>query len=120
MSTENLSPETRLAENELICEKLLGWRRLTHSGVTWWEPPSTGKFQPTMLAALSFESWAEAGLILDALVAKKAYPVVGRCATVWTCTAYAKAHMFEQAGCDESGPLAVRAAALEYLKAVRT
>lgn len=61
-----LDEKTQL-ENERICEKLLGWRRLTHNGVTWWEPPSTGKFQPTMLAALSFETWDEAGLILDEL-----------------------------------------------------
>lgn len=59
------APDTLSTENELICEKLLGWRRLCHNDVTWWEPPSTGKFQPTMLAALSFETWDEAGMILD-------------------------------------------------------
>lgn len=77
------APDSLTTENELICEKLLGWRRLCHNDVTWWEPPSTGKFQPTMLAALSFEDWDEAGPLLEALRAKCAIDIHSKTGGGW-------------------------------------
>ena len=60
------------AENELICEKLLGWKpeRRTVAGlvhVAWWD---RGPGRSDTETTPSFSTWAEAGLILEALQAR--------------------------------------------------
>jgi hypothetical protein len=113
-TTKDLSTDQ---ENELICEKLLGWKRATSMLVA--KPDFIWMDGHVRRKTPRFTAWADAGLILEALAARKAYPVVGRCATVWTCTAHTKPRMDEATGCDESGPLAIRAAALEYIRSLR-
>lgn len=61
------------AENELICEKLLGWIRHNYpanDSPAWEVPSKAGEFQPTVFVTPSFTTWAEAGLILEALAAQ--------------------------------------------------
>lgn len=59
----SVSPDELTAENELICEKLLGWIRClpgskgARHGCTW------SAYEDTP----SFTTWADAGLILDEL-----------------------------------------------------
>lgn len=55
------------AENELIAERLLGWKQYKTAASIWWEP-TLGKrqfFTPT------FTTWHDCGLILEALFAQK-------------------------------------------------
>lgn len=64
------TPDELTAENESICSKLLGWERRANVGTAdgraiWWHHPATTVGTPTP----SFTTWAEAGLILDALQA---------------------------------------------------
>lgn len=107
-------------ENELICEKLLGWRRLTHNGVTWWEVPSTaGEFQPCVLVTPSFTTWAEAGLILDALQVAGQEPDLWNVDAYWYVQASTVGQPYEDIPHALTAPLAIRAAALAYIKAVR-
>lgn len=56
-------------ENELICEKLLGWTRAEQiRGRTHWN--QSGKYALFTLPAPAFTDWASAGLILDAFAAQ--------------------------------------------------
>lgn len=69
MSTEQRTPDELTAENELICEKLLGWKRTVRgklSGCQFWNT------EPSQIRTLAFTTWEEAGLILEALQAKLA------------------------------------------------
>lgn len=108
------TPE-QITQNELICEKLLGWRLLGRSGscdTIWSLPNGRDGRQGTP----SFTTWAEAGLILEALPKEHEY-VVGYCDIdkQWYCG--------QAVGSDTyalTGPLAIRAAALEYIKAVKS
>ena len=62
-------PRDTQAENELIAERLLGWKQYKTAASIWWEP-TLGKrqfFTPT------FTTWAERGLIIDAL--QKQWPL---------------------------------------------
>ena len=64
------TPDELTAENALICEKLLGWIRHNYpanDSPAWEVPSKAGEFQPTIFVTPSFTTWAEAGLILDAL-----------------------------------------------------
>lgn len=63
-----LPPEDRVIQNEIICEKLLGWVKrpsdipgISFSG--WCVPNGPDESTP------SFTTWADAGLILEALQA---------------------------------------------------
>jgi hypothetical protein len=106
-------PADTQRENELICEKLLGW-------IAWQEPgESLGwknlKAHPgEILDTPDFSDWAEAGLILDAL--SSADPTLGHSEGKWDCYGDDPYESFFHAYAD-TGPLAIRAAALEYLKA---
>ena len=67
-------------ENELICEKLLGWARAENlhdaRGRASWSQP-TGPAIYTVTTP-GFATWAEAGLILEALQAnqERSFPVL--------------------------------------------
>lgn len=63
-SPDELTTLSTLRESQLICEKLLGWQPCEikgKAGVVSWH--TNGRILPTP----SFDNWAEAGLILDAL-----------------------------------------------------
>lgn len=52
-------------ENELICEKLLGWVRAPSCGEQEWLVVEDIDDVPLQRTTPSFATWAEAGLILD-------------------------------------------------------
>lgn len=60
------TPDELTAENELICEKLLGWkpcsRHVVHGWMEWAVEPG-----PKFYRTPTFDSWREAGLILVAM-----------------------------------------------------
>jgi hypothetical protein len=104
-------------ENELICEKLLGWRMVCrspddHSAV--WNSTYASQRTP------SFTTWADAGLILEKLDCFDIYHTN----QYWTLAISAPRPQgmgqtmprpFE--GHSEiSGPLSIRAAALSYIR----
>jgi hypothetical protein len=103
-------------ENELICAKLLGWERRANIGTAdgramWLHHPATKVGAPTP----TFTTWIDAGLILDALERAGEYFEVRRDEGRWECLEalfvnWAAKH-------PTSGPLAIRAAALEYIRA---
>lgn len=112
--TEQRTPEamSTQAENELICEKLLGWHRCSpgskghRNGYQWQEERCTPWFS----------TWADAGLILDALAKAGQRPDLGHYADgEWHCMVNAtdecETVMFS------TGPLAIRDAALAYIEA---
>lgn len=122
MSNAQLPPDELTAENELICTKLLGltkhcgapscpdWR--TADGKRYWNNPT-------------FDNWADAGLILDALLGQ--FCAVEVCTAKWTdgevrsgvqITPYdpRERRTLTTHGLPLSGPLALRAAALEYIR----
>lgn len=94
---------TTQEENELICERLLGWevRRRFGNNPCW-------LFFPDGRVAngpYSFTTWAEAGLILEALQGSELKPAGRACESL--------AHELIDGGLT---PALVRAAALEYIK----
>lgn len=111
-------PDAQIAaENALICEKLLGltkhcdepgcndWR--TADGRRYWNNPT-------------FETWAQAGLILD-VIERIGAPTISWATSRgisggWLCQFFQP--YISAAG--DSGPLAIRAAALEYIKALQS
>jgi hypothetical protein len=112
---DELSPQQ---QTELICKKLLGLQvlHLPYSGTqtcTTWCDEKYKRFD----FIDKFETWAEAGLILDALARDKAYSAaVGfdpRSQHGDWCGA-AGHHSAHAA----SGPLAIRTAALEYIRSL--
>lgn len=116
--TEQRTPDalSTQAENELICEKLLAWKRCPSCGEQQWycnydrRDPTSGPFKTCVTP--SFTTWAEAGLILEAIPKDLEY-VVGYCdiEKQWYCGQAVGADTYA-----DTGPLAVRAAALQYVK----
>lgn len=101
-------------ENELICEKLLGWKRWAGRGQVWKGLWSTKNFQIQTTDTPTFTTWAEAGLILDALDAIEPEVILRKFRVNdvnWT------ARTCKSEGFGNTGPLAIRAMALEYLRA---
>lgn len=106
-------------ENELICEKLLGWKlagRDRFENKKWlFLPQSLEGDQWRTTTTPSFTTWADAGLILEAIAKTTAGVYVAFMGHAWAV------HIgFGQQWLGSSGPLAVRAAALEYIKAVKS
>jgi hypothetical protein len=108
---------TEQAENELIAEKLLGWKSFKTPASIWWVLPSGRKqfFTPT------FETWAEAGLILEALTQKERHFIdvwntPSTDGQVWQIAIQARGHTVRNYY-RSTGPLAIRSAALAYLRA---
>jgi hypothetical protein len=112
---EQRTPD-ELSQNELICEKLLGWKRRSEGSSlldNYWRRP-TGADQ---LNTPTFTTWAEAGLILDGLVNRGSFPKIQ--VTVfqeipWVVEMVAQ----DIRHVGESGPLAIRGAALEYIRSL--
>jgi hypothetical protein len=110
--SEQRTPDELTAENDLICTKLLGltkhcsapscpdWR--TADGKRFWSNPT-------------FDNWADAGLILNALAATAVYFEHGYDDNdnEWFCEI--RPHWSIWA---TTGPLAIRAAALEYIRSL--
>jgi hypothetical protein len=74
------TPDELTAENELICEKLLGWKlagRGTFGAKMWLDRPygDDGEQWHTVVTP-SFDNWADAGLTLDELQ-KRSYDARG-------------------------------------------
>jgi hypothetical protein len=109
--SELRTPDELTAENELICEKLLGWKKAPWFG-GWagnWDRPDGGMCAGTP----SFTTWAEAGLILDALnVRYDNAEVRGELSMLWIAKAG------EHAAAGDTGPIAIRAAALGYIRSL--
>lgn len=94
-------------ENELICERLLGWKR---KNVNWsqsfsWVWDINGH---TRKATPTFTTWSEAGLVLDWLMS-----VVG------PGLESVRHDLSWKIQWRQLTPLAIRAAALEYIKAMQ-
>lgn len=111
---------TEQEENELICEKLLGWEKhIPKDGVwggDWLCPLETWMKGGTP----TFTDWASAGLILEALAAK-GLPFDLYQDGDWTVGFYAKKHARLAIGRipnSATGPLAIRAAALAYIRSL--
>jgi len=111
MSSQELrTPDELRQESELICEKLLSWVRVDSVRGVRWRRASDSKLNFEVLQTPSFTTWAEAGLILDAMIDRE--PVLWKHHEGW------QAH-FDQPwdwSIQPTGPLAIRAAALEYIK----
>jgi hypothetical protein len=102
------TPDELTAENELICEKLLGWIRHDYGkdSPAWEVPSKTGEYQPTIFYTPSFTTWAEAGLILEALQRRGPDAVPYRRLIGIRLTQ------------GLLGPVDIRAAALEYIRSL--
>lgn len=116
------------AENELICEKLLGWERCQHPECDgWWHAGMTCNYAPGAVQENrrtrdipSFTTWAGAGLILEAMgrnhhidFGKNSHGE-GR----WFCAFEDTSNIPVGEDYAETGPLAIRAAALEYIRSL--
>lgn len=113
MNDTTLTPE-QVSENELICKKLLGWHPPGGHADIWWHKPN-GRIVPKDEMP-TFTTWAEAGLILDALRARGVitsiqFTTAGYCAIDSVCS---------EPPAVENIPLAIRTAAIRYIKAVKS
>lgn len=112
---------TEQEENELICSKLLGWKRVGYmpdKSFSWLVAPELIQRDTP-----SFTTWAETGLILDALSKKASggdyvvtvsYRIGDGCWYAYY-TPWSRQRVAIQNGA--TGPLAIRAAALAYIRA---
>lgn len=108
---EQGSPDEMTTQNELICEELLHWKP-TQRG--WLKNDG---YMYGGCGTPSFTTWAEAGLILDALAARGAEPTLEFNDDKWNCYGgYPEESFFYAYG--EDGPVAIRAAALEYIEVI--
>jgi hypothetical protein len=109
--TAHRTPDELGIENEAICEKLLGWKR--SSIVGYWFPSQE---HAGTVRTPSFTTWADAGLILDALNKRVLGVEVGnfgRYEAHWYCDIESLGPPVNKAS---TAPLAIRAAALEYIR----
>ena len=101
------------AENERICSELLGWelKRAGPAGFDWWELPSSDEMPTTDTP--TFTTWHDCGLILEAFEAKHFGMTLHTSGKKdWNLD------VWEDTSRHETGPLAVRAAALSYLRSL--
>lgn len=96
------------AENELIVQRLLGWERRDGGEIYPWIRGTEWLTTPT------FTTWHDCGLIMEALSKLECKTAVGdkSISGSWWCTVD---HVCELR---TTGPLAVRAAALSYLRSL--
>ena len=109
MTEAHRTPDAMSTENELICEKLLGWKRTDSRSPAIYvtDIEDVGRVAP------SFTTWAEAGLILHALRLKgQTFFALNSREAGW----YFDLPDGATQGYFHSGPLAIRAAALEYIR----
>ncbi len=106
-----ISAPTFQEANESICEKLLGWRRHWETPVRWKWDKGDGYIEYLTPA---FTNWVSIGLIMDALASRFLYPRIGqREDGLWYCVLRG----FDPVA-GETCQLAIRAAALEYIKTI--
>lgn len=123
------APDELTAENELICEKLLAWTKLYTaggSGVAVWRKPATETRRDEEWYTPTFSTWADAGLILEALVKRgcdldieSTHTDEGVRATVRVYFPLPNSASVRKCECLGTPFQAVRAAALAYIKAVK-
>lgn len=112
------TPDELATENELICEKLLGWYKWFPRGQQWAGRWADKHHQFMAYSTPSFDNWADAGLIMDALDAKNLGVEVGNYANLdehWYCDIESLGPPVNKAS---TAPLAVRAAALAYIRSL--
>jgi hypothetical protein len=110
---EQRTPDELGTENEAICETLLGWKRSSIVGYWFPSPCHVGT-----LKTPAFDTWADAGLILDALDAKNIGVEVGNFANFeehWYCDFEGMALPTPKG---RTAPLAIRACAIEYIRSL--
>lgn len=107
MSAEQRTPDTlsTQAENELICEKLLGWTSDSYiEGRKW---PWLDRHGNRRVVTPTFTDWASAGLILDVLqglgTAASYHALKALDAAFYNC---------------RLTPAAIRTVALEYIRSL--
>lgn len=118
------SPDELTAENELICEKLLGWKPapVTALGLKSWYPNPYGddgeqwRSEPTP----SFDTWAEAGLILEALTARRDHGwCLGDAEPARDVRCFSMGiHGYKYNAIRQTGPEAIRDAALYFIRSL--
>lgn len=100
-------------ENELICEKLLGWTRARIDG--YWFRDASDRSVGCSWGTPTFRSWHDAGMILDALQIKtiglSGDPKVDAAIPLLKDLSSRLAHRL-------LFPLAIRAAGVKYAEAV--
>jgi hypothetical protein len=97
-------------DNELLCEKLLGWE--VSSIIGYWFPSQD---HAGTRRTPSFDTWADAGLILDALAKRGVAIRVGTSdPCMWGC--WLIEHPCQALA--TTAPNAIRAAALEYIRSL--
>lgn len=115
---EKVPSEDRVTQNELICEKLLGWVKrpsdipgISFSG--WCVPNGPDESTP------SFTTWADAGLIIDRF--EELAPVERVDSLFYSsCAEQQLVDLAKLLRVGRLRPADVRAAALEYIKAVKS
>jgi hypothetical protein len=115
--SEHRTPDTlsTQAENEIICEKLLGWKRVSSTATrsAYWREPSGGE----RLNTPTFTSWAEAGLILEALRARGLVcELQAREKEYWFGICWPISDNYVYDCREDTGPLAIRTAALVFIR----
>ena len=117
LPNSHLAPEDRVTQNELICDRLLGWRKNTYQhpdssiAFTGWEDDDR--------STPSFTAWAEAGLIIDRF--EELAPVERVDSVSYSsCAEQQMLNLSKLLRVGKLRPADVRAAALEYIKAVKT
>jgi hypothetical protein len=120
---------TTQEENVAICERLLKWKRARISGlgVHLWhaKPYGDDGEQWVETPTPSFDTWADAGLILDAWIAVgNDYDIEGTVTETRNAMSArlrqikGTSYVGDFGGDSETAPLAIRAAALEYIKSL--
>jgi hypothetical protein len=107
------TPDELTAENELICENLLGWKRVGDGDC--WEQHSAPWLDSVTPSTPSFTTWADVGLILDAMSVANIGFELGH-DTIddeWFCELQGRKSTW-----DKAGPLAIRSAALGYIRSL--
>jgi hypothetical protein len=109
-------------ENELICLKLLGWRRRDPAECRgkWQIHPD--RFYDMPNTTPIFTTWADAGLILDALRGKGMVVHFFSEMNKFHVETFARDSESSRIGLFDAdastGPLAIRSAALEYIRSL--
>lgn len=120
--TEHRTPDELNTENELICTKLLGWGKCEHiAHISGLFHTPAGKHEEVP----SFTTWADAGLVLEAwTAANNDYDIEGT-STEHGLKISARlrqikgiSYVSDFVGYGETAPLAVRAAAIKYIRSL--
>lgn len=112
------TPDELTAENELICEKLLGWKlggRGRFGAKMWLDSPNGDDGdQWHTVPTPSFTTWADAGLIVDSFQQEmaKIHPVSAIVAGKML------GRLADAVYCARLNPAVIRAAALEYIRSL--